>query len=68
MEKVLTETTKCMECGKLIHWRSNDEGEEFSGILSKLRYHIDNDKQCVRDRKLKEIFGIKEKLSQDWLK
>lgn len=62
------ETITCQECKKRIQW-SDDTNEQFSSVINKLIYHINNDTQCIRERKLKEIFGTKEKLSQDyWIK
>lgn len=61
-----SESTICQECNCIIRWADDDE--QFSGAIDKLIYHINNDIQCLRERKLKELFGTKEKLAQDyWL-
>jgi len=48
----------------MIRWCDSDY--QFSGVLEKLKYHINNDTECVRERKLKQIFGKYEKLAQDY--
>jgi len=64
-------STTCGECGELISWRDYDyfggttNDDQFSGIIDKLIYHMKNDPKCVRERKLNELFGTKEKLAQD---
>lgn len=58
---------QCQECDKLITWNTDDD--TFSGVVTKLIYHINNDTNCVRNRKIKELLGEKEKLAQDfWIK
>ena len=60
-------STRCQECGQYISWCDKDD-DGFCGILDKLVYHINNDTQCVRERKLKILLGTKERLAQDhWL-
>jgi hypothetical protein len=67
-----SEFTTCQECGELICWRDSDyvggttDDDQFSGIIDKLIYHMKNDPKCVRERKLNELFGTKEKLAQDY--
>jgi len=59
-----SESTTCQNCDKMIRWCDSDY--QFSGVLEKLKYHINNDTECVRERKLKQIFGKYEKLAQDY--
>ena len=65
-------STTCQECGELIRWCDSDyvggttNDDQFSGIIDKLIYHMKNDPKCVRERKLNELFGTKEKLAQDY--
>lgn len=59
-----TQSTTCQECNCEIRW--TDDDEKFRGVIDKLIHHIKNDSQCLRERKLKEIFGTKEKLAQDY--
>lgn len=63
-----SQSTTCQECGEHIVWRSDiEEDEKFSGVISKLQHHM-IDVKCSRERKLKILFGTKEKLAQDhWL-
>jgi len=57
----------CGECGEQIIWSSTDyDDDDFSGVIDKLTHHINYDKDCVRERKLKILFGTKEKLAQDY--
>lgn len=70
----IRQSTTCQECGEPIIWRDSDyvggstEDDRFSSAIDKLIHHINNDPKCVRERKLKELLGTKEKLSQDcWL-
>ena len=58
-------TTYCQECGELIRWADIDD-DDFGGVVDKLIYHMKNDPKCIRERKLKELFGTKKKLSQDY--
>jgi hypothetical protein len=57
-------STTCQECGELIRW-CDSETDQFYGLVDKLIYHMKNDSKCVRERKLNELFGTKEKLAQD---
>ena len=64
----ISESTTCQNCGKMIRWCDSDHigGDQFSGVIDKLKYHINNDFECVRERKLKQILGEYEKLAQDY--
>jgi len=59
-----SESTTCQNCGKMITWRDSDD--QFNGVIFKLKHHINNDIECVRERKLKQIFGEYDKLAQDY--
>ena len=65
-----TQSTTCQECNCIIRWTDYyDSDEQFSSVVDKLIHHINNDPQCLRERKLKELFETKEKLAQNyWLK
>jgi hypothetical protein len=52
-------TTICQECGELIRWVDPDY--KFNSLIDKLIFHMKNDKKCVRERKLNELFETKEK-------
>jgi hypothetical protein len=60
----------CKECGEKIIWsNSSTNDDEFISVVDKLISHMKNNKKCIRERKLNEIFDTKEKLAQDfWLK
>ncbi len=66
-----SQSITCQECGELIVWRDSDyvggstEDDKFSGVIDKLIHHKKNDPKCIRERKLKELLGTKEKLAQD---
>jgi hypothetical protein len=63
-----SESTPCQNCGKMIRWCDSGDtyDDQFSGVIDKLKYHINNDFECVRERKIKQIFGEYEKLAQDY--
>jgi hypothetical protein len=54
-----SETTFCPECGQLIRWEiyrmEDSEDDKFFGVLEKLIYHQENDKSCIREKKLKGL-------------
>lgn len=51
----------CQECGQEIKWLDSDstngnkEDDQFSSVYDKLKWHKQNDKMCVRNRKLKKL-------------
>lgn len=59
--RIETHSTTCNRCGCYITWAnftgSKDDGVGFSSVLSKLRYHQDNDVTCLRNGKIKELLG-----------
>lgn len=62
-----SETTICGECGEFIRWSDYDDSDDiFNSVLDKLIHHINNDTKCVRERKINEVLGTKEKLAQDY--
>jgi hypothetical protein len=67
-----SESTECQNCGKMIRWCDSDHigrdtyDDQFSGVIDKLKHHINNDTECVRERKLKQILGEYKKLAQDY--
>ena len=63
----ISQSTTCQNCGKMIIWCDSDTyDDQFSGIIDKLIHHMNNDNECVRERKLKQLFEEYEKLSQDY--
>ena len=59
-----SETTICGECGEFIRWSDYDDSDDiFNSVIDN---HINNDTQCVRERKINELLGTKEKLVQDY--
>lgn len=55
---VTTESSPCTKCGQMIRWSSaSDDDMRFVGVLHKMRYHQENDKQCSRAYKLDELLG-----------
>ena len=63
----ISQSTTCQNCGKMIRWPdSYTYDHQFSGVIDKLKHHINNDTECVRERKLKQILGEYEKLAQDY--
>lgn len=68
----ISQSTTCQNCGKMIRWCDSDHiggdtyDDQFSGVIDKLKQHINNDTECVRERKLKQILGEYEKLAQDY--
>jgi hypothetical protein len=60
-------TTICQECSELIRWvdpdylRGSTDDDKFNSLIDKLIFHMKNDKKCVRERKLNELFETKEK-------
>lgn len=65
--KKLSQSTTCQNCGKIIRWCDYEPYDgQFIGVIDKLKHHINNDTECVRERKLKQILGEYEKLAQDY--
>lgn len=55
---VISESAFCVKCGDLIVWRDNrEEDEEFRSVVDKLKNHMIKDTKCLREQKLKTLFG-----------
>lgn len=54
-----SETITCLHCGVTIQWTTyrlwDSDDDKFSGVVSKLKWHQENDKSCVREQKLKGL-------------
>lgn len=67
----ISQSTYCQNCEKYIRWCDSDHvggdpnDDQFSGVMDKLIHHINNDPECIRERKLKQLFGEYKKLAQD---
>lgn len=67
----VSQSTICQNCGEIIRWCDSDhvggtpEDDQFTNVIDKLKNHINNDSVCIRERKLKQLFGEYEKLAQD---
>jgi len=49
----ISQSTSCHRCKMIIRWSDSDE--DFGGVLEKLKHHLLNNVECIRDFKLKEL-------------
>ena len=46
-DRKMTYSTRCPRCGVHVHWTPSNEGEEmFSSIFSKVKHHLNSDRNC----------------------
>lgn len=56
-----SEKTICPICGEIVRWSItrlfDSEDDKFSGVIDKLKWHQENDKLCIREKKLKLLIS-----------
>ena len=56
MSTVTHLSTSCYKCGKIVSTRDIEDCHSIEYVLN---HHWENDKSCIREEKLRDVFGEK---------